>query len=191
MPRLVLYQDLRETVRDGDLLLWRPTSLPGRMIRLGSSLVRWKWIPYSHASMAAWGQNGRLYNLEQIQWLGSQHKPLSKLLARYPGSCEIWRPVDPSFDGQGAVRQMLWLMGQHYGWSTFPRIILRTTFPGLLAPAENSDDPDQPLVCSSAYSFAARTGGGIAPCPQKPDVEVSPADLALSGFARYHATPVL
>jgi len=188
----VQYDQLRGVVFNGDMLLWRPVNLAGRVIALGTSLRYRKRIVHSHASMAAWGANGRLYSLELIQWHGGRHLHLSDELKRYPYSCEVWKPEDKSFCREGAVRQMLWLMGQHYGWRNFLHITVRMLFPHFLLPTpKNSDDPDQPLVCSSAYSWAARTGGGVAPCPQLQDHDVSPADLALSKFAKYYATPVV
>lgn len=180
------YEQFRDEIRDGDLLLWRPTSLLGRAICLAT------WADYSHASMAAWNDNGRLYNLEMVQWQGGRHVLLSHQLAKWPGSCEVWRPRSDFFDGHGAVKQMMWLLGQHYGWSDFARITTRLFFPRIVLPkAVDSDDPDVPRVCSAAYCFAARTGGGFAPCPGKPDLEVSPADLAKSQFASYIGTPTL
>ncbi len=189
---LVKYDDLRSDIRNGDLLLWRPTSLLGRAICLGTSIGKWRWVRHSHASMAARGPNGRVYALEMMQWVGGRHHPLSEQVRRYPLSCEVWRPVSPDFDGDGAVRHMLWLMGQHYGWRSFARIAVRNLLPHMILPKRmNSDDPDQSLVCSGAYAWAAARGGGVPPLPNKLDIEISPADLALSGFARYLATPFL
>ncbi|HUW09569.1 MAG TPA: hypothetical protein VM537_07540 [Anaerolineae bacterium] len=188
---LVPYNELRNSVRNGDLLLWRATTIPGRIICLGTSLRHRQRIRHSHASMAAWGANGRLYNLEMIQWYGGRHVWLSGQVDKFPRSCEVWRPIAPRYDGYGAVQQMLWLMGQHYGWANFIHLAVRTMFPHIILPKpKNSIDPDQPLVCSSAYSWAARTGGQVSPCPNKSDIDITPADLALSGFAHYLATPI-
>lgn len=182
---LVAYQDLRQIVRNGDLLLWRARTLSGRVIQLFTG-------GYSHASMAAWARHGRLYTLEMLQGRGGRHIPLSDYLHDYPQDCQIWRPVSPAFDGDGAVLQMLWLMGQYYGWRNFLHIAARILAPKLAFQSPpNSHDPDQALVCSSAYAWAARTGGGVAPCPDTPDADITPADLAASGFAQYLATPVL
>lgn len=189
---LVPYDELRSLVLDGDLLLWRPVNIPGRLFCLISSIYHRQWTRHSHASMAAWAPNRRLYNLEMIQWVGGRHIPLSLQVAHYPQSCEIWRPLSDKFDGERAVHHMLWLMGQHYGWCDLLRIATTHSLPKLFQHRPvNSDDPDEPRVCSSAYAWAARTGGGIDPCPAKPDRFVTPADLALSGFAKYLATPIL
>lgn len=188
---LVPYEDFRSLVRDGDLLLWHPVSLAGKAICLGSSIKHRTWVRYSHASMAAFAKNGRLYSLEMVQWRGGRHQPLSRDVGKYPGSCELWKPVSQDYDGLGAVHQMMWLLGQSYGWMDFLHIFLRGVFPHVLLPKwPNSDDPDQPLVCSSSFHWAARTGGRVT-CCYKPDAEVSPADLSLSPAFRYIATPVL
>lgn len=191
-PNYLPYDELRSIAKDGDLLLWRPASLVGRAICLGTSIGKRQWIRYSHASMVAWGPNGRLYNLEMIQRYGGRHRPLSLDVAKYPKSCELWKPVNDGYDGEGAARRMLWLLGQHYGWLDFVHVGLRSLFPRMLLPKwENSPDPDQPLVCSSSFAWAARTGGGVEPCPGKNDADISPADLATSGFASYYGTPVI
>ena len=190
--KLMPYDEMRGLVRSGDLLLWRPTSLVGKIICLGTSIGTRRWVRHSHASMAAWGMNQRLYHLEMLQGKGGRHVPLSRHVAKYPRSCEVWRPVNPSFDGEGAVRAMLWLMGQHYGWSDFAKIVLRNLLPHFVLPLPaNTDDPDEPRVCSTSYAWAARIGGGVAPLPDQPDLVISPADLAQSGFASYLATPFL
>jgi hypothetical protein len=179
------YESLRSLVRDGDLLLWKPVGLPGRIIAWGTRSC------YSHASMAAW-RHGRLWNLEMVQWRGGQHVHLSQQIARYPGSCAVWRPRNLAFDGVGAVHEMLWLMGQNYGWWDLARIAVRNVLPHCVLPqAVDSDDPEVPRVCSASYHWAARIGGGIAPCPGKADLDVSPRDLYAGGFADYLGTPVL
>jgi len=188
---LVSYADLRNTVQPGDLLLWHPSSLVGYAICLGQTISTRRFARYCHASMAAWNHD-RLYNLEMTGWYGGRHIPLSRLLKKHPGKCEIWRPKDPLFNGSGAVNQMLWLCGQHYSYLLLMRVAVRQFVPAKILPRiRNRNDPDQPLICSAAYAFAARTGGHIAPCENKFDREVSPQDLALSGFAEYLATPFL
>ena len=177
--KIACYDEVRGDVHDGDLLLWRPVNAIGRLIAGATG------THISHASMAAW-RGGRLYNLEMIQWAGGQHQPLSTQVAKWPHSCEVWRPQSDQFNGKGAVEAMLWLMGQRYGWGDFCRISVRTLLPKALIPqAIDSFDPDVPRVCSSSYAWAARTGGNETCCPGKPDLDVSPGDLVKSTFARY------
>jgi hypothetical protein len=193
--KLVPYEELRPQIRDGDWLLWHPTSLIGRGIALGTSIRQRRWIRYSHASLAGWYHCGtihRLYNLEMLQHKGGRRVPLSIQVAQYPRSCEVWRPLDPNYNGRMVIEQMKWLLNQPYGWSDFLRLTIRQLCPHAVLPlAVNSDDPDQPLVCSASVSWSVRTGDMKSPCPDKADKDVSPADLFLSGFARYLATPVI
>jgi len=68
------YARLREEIRDGDWLLWRPTTLAGHLICWATG------EKYSHASMAVW-IGKRLYNAEMIQWHGGRRRPLSYQIA--------------------------------------------------------------------------------------------------------------
>ena len=184
-PVYLPYDRLRTFVRNGDLLLWHPSSIAGKVIAWATR------APYSHASMAAWHGN-RLFNVEMVQWKGGRRVHLSEQLKKFPKACEVWRPNGPCFDGDGAVHEMLWLVGQEYGWSDLARIAVHTVLPKFALPkAVDSDDPDVPRVCSASYHWAARIGGRITPCPGTPDLDVSPAMLAASGFASYIGTPVL
>ena len=182
--RRVLYAAVRDEIRDGDWLLWRPCSWAGRLICWGSRQ------PYSHASLAGWSRDGRLRNVEMVQWHGGRTVLLSQQLRRWPGSCDVYRPLPP-YDGPGALEQMLWLCGQHYGWSDFARITCRKLLPRLaLQPARNSLDPGQPRVCSASVCFAARTGGELEALRYRLDLETTPGDLASPELAKYLVTPV-
>lgn len=183
---LIGYDAARERILDGDVLLWRPTSLMGRAIRFGSKQQ------YSHASMAGWcrpaGNGARLRNIEMTQWYGGRSRPLSEQVALYPGKIDVWRPNDP-YDGAGAVKQMLWLCGQHYGWSDFAAMTVRIVLPNIALPTPiDCDDPDIARVCSPSVSYAARTGGGRKPRAGLPDLWTKPGDLAHPEFATYQFT---
>jgi hypothetical protein len=181
-PRPKSYAAVRDDIFDGDLLLWLPTTLAGRLICWGSRQ------PLSHSSMAGRGPDGRLRNVEMVQWRGGVTEPLADQIARYPGACQVWRPIDPKYNGRRALEAMLWVLGQPYGWLDLARIALRKVFPRISLPrAVNSNSPSVIRVCSACTTFALRIGGVIA-CPGKADVEVSPGDQAASGFARYRFT---
>jgi hypothetical protein len=121
-----------------------------------------------------------------VQWAGGRRTPLSEQVIRYPGTCQVWRPIDPRYDGHAALVQMLWLIGQPYGWSDFALVALHRICPRMLRAAlPNSSSPDRPRVCSPSVAWAIRTSNGIAAVPSVPDDEISPGDLADSGFAAY------
>lgn len=84
-PGQLSYDDSREKILDGDILMYRGRSLQSRIIR---------WItgsPYSHAGLAAWW-NDRLMVLEAVN-RGVLVSPLSLNVRHYAGSVE-WFTVD-------------------------------------------------------------------------------------------------
>ena len=178
----VSYSRARGKIRDGDWLLWKPTSLAGH------GICWFTGQKYSHASMAGWSADRRLRNVEMIQWHGGRNLPLSPQISQWPGSCDVWRPNDP-YHRREALRQMLWLCSQKYGWGNLAFIGATKLFPRLIldTPA-NSDSPDLPRVCSVSVAFASRAGGKIQACPGKPDFLVKPGDLANPEIAKYMFT---
>jgi len=175
------YGEVRGEIRDGDVLLWKPTTLAGRLICWGTGQ------PYSHASMAAWDPAGRLRNVEMIQWRGGCYEPLSQHVERYPGRCEVWRPKRPLYNGQAAVVAMLWLLGRPYGWMDLLHIAAEKVM-GIHHCRLDSDSPDTLRFCSESIAYSLRVGAKIIACPGKADSQVSPGDLAASGFADYQFT---
>lgn len=182
--KLKFYEEARDCVKAGDVLLWRPTSWFGWFIALGTR------TPYSHAGLAAWHGN-RLYALEMLQGTGGRHEALSKQIALFPGRCEVWRPTSPSYNGEGAASEFMWILGARYGWSDFMQMTVllfsKWLHERLYNPPFNSDDPDIPRVCSSGVHWGCRTGGGVA-LTDKPDLLVSPGDLAKSSGLAYQFT---
>jgi hypothetical protein len=139
--------------------------------------------------MAGFDPQGRLRNVEMVQWAGGRRPYLSDQIRQFPGSCEVWRPRPIEYDGHGALVAMLWLVGQPYGWTDFARVAVRHVFPRIVLPkAVNSDCPDEPRVCSASVAWAIRVSNGIEPVPGVPDLDVSPGDLAASGFLAYQFT---
>ena len=193
------YPYWRELIRNGDWLLWRPTSWAGKLI------CRFTEQEYSHVSMAAWvlhdDDTEHLYNVEMIQFRGGRRTRLSKEIAQYPGMCDVYRPKDQYIDqkdgtkkrarynGKNAAYQMLFLMSRPYGWLDFfylaARILLGMTFPER---QKDSNDPDVPRVCSAAVSYAARVGGGIDVTAAFPDALTTPGMFANPEVARYITT---
>ncbi len=178
--RLVKFDQAREEIQDGDILLWRPTSLLGRLIARGTGSV------YSHASMAA-GLCDGLANLEMLQWRGGCVSNLAKQVQRWPGSCDVFRPR-PSYDARHAVDQMFRLVQQDYGWADFV-FILGYRYLRLPLPCRRDTyDPEQPRVCSAAVAWAIRTGAGLRVDERACDAEIVPGDLANPEFSNYVLT---
>jgi hypothetical protein len=184
MPRSrrVRFQDAKEEIVDGDVLLWRPTSLLGRGIAWGTGSIR------SHASMAGWWYD-TLENVEMLQFAGGRVADLQHEVTRWPGSCDVYRPLPP-YNGFGALQQMKRLISQDYGWLDFLYIVLHRYLRLPTIPLRNSDDPEEPRVCSAADAWAVRTGGGKLVDERACDAEIVPGDLADEEFSRYVLTLV-
>jgi len=179
-------------IHDGDLLLWRPTSLMGRIIAAcGRS-------EYSHAGMAAW-VGVRLDSLDMVQWRGGVRGPLTDLVARHPGRCDWYEAVPYLgelgntpiwYDREGAVRTMGRFVGRRYGCRAIILVSLRhMPIARLLCPVPSDDEHSHlPAFCSGAVSIACTDGGGIDPVPQLAHRLTEPGDLARSLLCRYRAT---
>ena len=178
--RLVKFDQAREEIQDGDILLWRPTSLLGRLIARGTGSV------YSHASMAA-GLCDGLANLEMLQWRGGCVSNLAKQVQRWPGSCDVFRPR-PSYDVRHAVDQMFRLVQQDYGWLDFAYIVGYRYLRLPLLPLADTHDPEQPRVCSAAVAWAIRTGGGCGSMSGPATRRSCPGTWPIRRFSNYVLT---
>jgi hypothetical protein len=163
-----LYEDARAAIRNGDLLLWRPTGYPGRAI------CRWTGEKYSHAALAGWDGSPKdpgsvLRCLEFLQWYGGRAVNLSRLVCRFPGVCDVYR-----FSGEWqachhigrhqAVLRMSRRMGDGYGWRDFFRVGYRRVMRRLLGPAlarhvcvdlrDDRLEDSTPMICSQAVAWA-------------------------------------
>lgn len=176
------YPQARRYIHNGDVLLWRPSSLLGRLICLGTR------ARYSHASLAGWWGDV-LLNIEMVQWQGGQIVRLSQQVARWPGLCDVFRP-QRQYSGRGAVERMVKLVGQRYGWADFWHLFVRRYSPIPHAALPNSDDPDQPRVCSAAVAWALRTGGCLSAARRRKivDSETTPGGLLRWPWLKYVCT---
>jgi hypothetical protein len=170
-------------IRDGDILLWRPTSLVGRIIAQGTGSI------YSHASMAGWW-NSALMNVEMLQFRGGQAACLKKQVRRWPGCCDVYRPRSPLYAGEDALYQMKRLISQPYGWQDFAFIVAHRYLRLPLVDPADSMDPAKPRVCSAAVAWAVRTGCGLRVDQRACDAEIVPGDLADEEFSSYVLTLV-
>jgi hypothetical protein len=176
----VRYAETRASVQNGDLLLWRPTSLGGRLI------ARFTRARYSHVAMAGWWGTGKmavLMQLEFLQWHGGRAVTLSSQVRRWPGRCDVYRV--PGLRRGDAVRAFARRTGMPYGWGDFFRIALVRLCPWLRV--ESPERPMSeltPLVCSGAVGDACRRGGRD-PKPGASAHNLGPGDFAKKSFAEY------
>lgn len=185
------YSVVQDCLRDGDLLLWRPCSLPGRLI---ASLGRGE---YSHADMAVKSRNnGCWYAVGMLQWYGGRKALLSKQVAQYPGKIDWYRADDlgyrPHWDRQATADKMLAFIGAKYGWWSLisaalrHSLLLRFLLPPLTDDQLNGTHPP---FCSQAISLALWEGG-VDPVPNLAHCVTEPSDLARNDFYRYQGTLV-
>jgi hypothetical protein len=180
----VPYEDVRPSIRDGDLLLWRrrgPIAIAGRG-------------EHSHAAKAAWW-DGDLFVVETRAPYGGRAVTLSSQVRRYPGRIDVFEtnPLDrwPEYHRQGAARFMRRVAGAGYGYRGV-LVAGLLHLPGVRWLAKPDVDDEaldrRPPFCSHACAMADRVGGGIDPVPHLADRITEPADLARSPFYRYRFT---
>ena len=163
------FDKLRDTIEDGDVILFRGRTSLGRLIR---------WVtraPYSHAGLAGWWED-RLMVMEAKR-AGVVASRLSHVVAQYRGQAELFRAVgalDPS--RKAAVAAAREELGKHYAtWAVF-RIWRRLWFriPGRHDPTK----PREKFVCSG-YVNNAWLSGGVSLVPDQKGIP-TPGELAKS-----------
>jgi hypothetical protein len=179
-PEGKTYQDLREQIRTGDLLLFRGNRL------LSGAIERLSDSPYSHvAILARW--NDRVVAF-QADTRGVEILPASKMVCRYQGKVDWWSLKHELREGgvfheQELLNAALTLLGVKYGyWPLFElgvRILLGRT----LNPKDAHATPDS-LFCSEFVSrcFRAASNDVLDVNPRANDASTSPANFATSGF---------
>jgi len=180
---LVRYRDVRNRIRDGDLLLFRSRGL---IAACGRGV-------HSHAAKAAWWGDD-LFCLE-VQWSGGRAVMLSGQVRRRPGRCDVFEvnPDNrwPHYDRAAATRFMRRLCGCRYGYVGLAgAALLHLPVVRYFVRAETDDKAitRRPPFCSHACAMADRIGGRVDPVENLADRLTEPADLARSPFYRYRFT---
>ena len=171
------YADVRASIADGDVLLFRHKS---RLFSWG--IARFTRSDYSHAGIAGW-LRGRLCCLETHQWYGGGRIVLLRnLVQRQPEKIDVYRCWQ-----FGRVRQselvdgMMQLAGQPYGWGSLFKITLKSApVIRLFWPANTRDESNGSVpVCSAAVAKVYRMAG-LDLVPSLADAETTPGDLSRS-----------
>jgi hypothetical protein len=173
------YRDIRESIRDGDLVLVRGRSWQSWFIR------QWTQSRFSHCGIAVWvsiGGVGRLCLLEAVQDHGVRMLPLSQLLDR-DGEFD-WFELQSAFRGvnrRGIVGFATEQWGKRYAsaWQ-----FVRSFSCGIRRVAdwmgfEVDTDPHR-LFCSE-FVVGALGAGGFHPSRDVEPAEMSPGDVAELG----------
>ena len=183
-PTVIPYSEVRHTIRDADLLLFRRRNRIARMIAVAGR------SPYVHAAMAGWWKD-RLMCVEMTSG-GGRAQLLSNLVARWPGVIDVYQAnaTRRRFSRERALRAMIGITGKQYGWlNLFRAALLHTPVCRfLVSPDMNDVDASTwPPFCSQAVSIADRQGG-VDPVPNLADRLTEPADLGRSAFYGYRFT---
>jgi hypothetical protein len=177
----VAFADARESIADGDLLLFRRSSLIAIAGR----------GEHSHAAKAAWRDN-ELFCLEVREWHGGRAVTLASQIKKFPGRIDVYRANShqrwPEYDRTRSTHFMRRLAGCDYGYAAvLAAAMLHLPFVRLAVRAEVDDNAidRRPPFCSHACAMADRLGGGVDPVPHLADRLTEPADLARSTFYEY------
>jgi hypothetical protein len=178
------YADVRDEIRDADLLLFRRRNWYTRLIGVAGR------SPYVHAAMAGWWKD-RLMCVEMTAG-GGRAQLLSNIVQQWPGACDVLRANADHrrFSRQRALAAMIAITGKPYGRLNLCRAaLLHLPIFRFLVPADIDDAAADawPPFCSQAVSMACRRGG-VDPVPNLADRLTEPADLARSPFFEYRFT---
>jgi hypothetical protein len=179
-PARKTYQDLREQIRTGDLLLFRGNRL------LSDAIERLSDSPYSHVAILARWQN-RVVAF-QADTRGVEVLPASKMVCRYEGKVDWWSlkhylRESGVFKPDDLLDAALTLLGIKYGYLRLAALGLRILLGRTLNPKDAHSTPDS-LFCSEFVSrcFRAASRGALDVNPKANDESTSPSDFATSGF---------
>lgn len=187
----------RMYARNADLLLFRPTSIYGRVI---AAVTHSK---YSHVeSVMWWADADRLMSCGYDKGGGGAARPLSALVAQYPGKIDVYRVRTRAFaDAGGAsieacvTERLAADLGYAYRWrivggmalSLIP--VIRWVMKSCAARSftQRVAMKSRAGICSQhvARSFAAC---GIDIVPEKYPHETTPADIADAPLTEYMGT---
>jgi hypothetical protein len=175
------YADIRGSIQDGDILLFKGRGLLSRLI---SMFTR---SDYTHSGIAVWW-NERLMVLEAVG-KGVWAVPLSWRLATYKGWAYWWTPDEDKLseaeivlNRAGIVTTAKLELGKEYASWLLVRMARRL----LLRVRGGGADPLRPpdkLLCSQYVSHAYRSGN-LDLIADEPDSFTTPAHLARCEYLR-------
>lgn len=192
-PPTMFYGDVRLSVRDGDIALFRNK---GPIANTGSG-------DWTHCGLCHWNRdpNGRqisLYVVQFREWRGCVSVPLSREVRRQPGRIDLFRPTCSQTVAYTAQELLCRQQGISYGWWTIAQdFFMRLTLLRLLTGW--TPDRNNPMLsawldekdCSQGVVFALRTAAGEGSkwdiIPHKSDKSAVPSDLAFTGSTNQYA----
>ena len=174
------YVDIRKTLQDADVLMFRGTRPLSRMLQAGAQ------SSYSHCGLVAWWHRRAM--LLQAESACIQAVPLSIALQSYPGEVD-WYQIRPEYrqrvNVSSIIEEAQVNLGLAYGKTALLRTILHDVV-GLKLP----DDCEHPeaLFCSQYVARCFRRAG--IPLQPQSDIATFPSEIALSPILRFVGTIV-
>lgn len=170
----LLYSDVRDQIRTGDILLFQGTSLLSRVIRWGSRSV------YSHAGFAAWWDQRLL--VFQASSRGAEVLPASSAVDAYDGQVD-WYSLRaehrlPKEAAEQLITHAVTLLGRSYSSAGLVDLMWRMARGQFRGRPDPKACPDT-LFCSQYVSYCFRMVGPDL-VTDADDGSTSPADLSRS-----------
>lgn len=174
------YLDIRKTLQDADVLMFRGTHPISRMLQAGAQ------SSYSHCGLVAWWHRRAM--LLQADSACIQAVPLSIALQSYPGEVD-WYQIRPEYrqmiNVSSIIEEAQVNLGLAYGKTALLRTILHDVV-GLKLPAD-CEHPEA-LFCSQYVARCFRRAG--LPLQPQSDIATFPSEIALSPILRFIGTIV-
>jgi len=194
----IKYDQAKELIQEGDILLFRGSGIIGFLIK------RYTAGLHSHVALAH--KDGDILEcVEFREFMGGRSVSLKSQVDAAPLSIDVFRPVksisyeeldeDGNFKlieknytketASAMTEDIIRWTGQPYGWKNIWKMFLRF-IPGarLFQQNINDDEVAKAKVCSTAVTVALRRNY-MDPVPYLADARVSPADLARSPLLQY------
>ena len=194
----IKYDQAKELIKEGDILLFRGSGVIGFLIK------RYTGGVHSHVALAH--KDGDVLEcVEFREFMGGRSVSLKSQVDSSPLNIDVFRPVKSisyeEMDAEGNTKlieknyteetasamteDIIRWTGQPYGWSNIWKMFLRF-IPGarLFQQNINDDEVAKAKVCSTAVTVALRRNF-MDPVPYLADDRVSPADLARSPILQY------
>lgn len=178
-PKIVKYAEIRDQIKDGDLLLLRGYYASSRLFEKLTNAA------YSHATIAIWWHDRLM--LLQAEAVGVQAIPLSIAIGTYEGRCD-WYPLRrdtvPEINTKlpAVLARAKAYTGLPYGY----RNLFKKIFKKILGIHLHDTPPEAGMFCSQFVAEAFRNAG--LPLLNKEAIDTWPKDIVRSNLVGYGAT---
>jgi hypothetical protein len=174
------YDSVRDSIRTGDVLLFRGTSF------LSKAIHRFTGSPYSHAGFAIWWDTRLL--CFQSAGRGVEVLPLSSAVDTYDGRVDLYRLRDDALakvDTEKLITLAIEMLGRKYFTFGLLTVAWRILTRSLRGRKDVKTAPSE-AFCSQYLSYCYREAG-LDLVPELDDASTSPGDLEKSEYLTLQA----